>query len=48
MATVGLNVDFQLGSNGSPTTEVDISTKVKSVDFSRVQDILDVTAFNGN
>lgn len=48
MATVGLNVDFQVGSNGTPTTEVDISTKVKSVDFSRVQDILDVTAFNGN
>ena len=48
MATVGLNLDFQIGSNGSPTTEVDISTKVKSVDFSRVQDVLDVTAFNGN
>lgn len=45
MATVSLNLDFQIGSNGTPTTEVDISTKVKSVDFPREQDLLDVTAF---
>lgn len=48
MASVGLNVDFQLGSNGTPTTEVDISTKTRKVDFPRDQDILDTTAFNGN
>jgi hypothetical protein len=48
MATVGLNVDFQLGSNGTPTVKVDISTKTRTVDFPREQDVLDVTAFNGN
>ena len=48
MATVGLNIDFQLGSNGTPTTEVDLSTKVRTADFSRTQDLPDVTAFNGN
>jgi hypothetical protein len=48
MATVGLNIDFQLGSNGTPTTEVDLSTKVKTADMTRNQDLPDVTAFNGN
>jgi hypothetical protein len=48
MATIGLNVDFQLGSNGSPTALVDLSSKVSSVDFQREQDLPDVTAFNGN
>lgn len=48
MATVGLNIDFQLGSNGTPSTLVDLSTKVKTADFSRTQDLPDVTAFNGN
>lgn len=48
MATVGLNIDFQLGSNGTPTTEVDLSTKVRTADMSRTQDLPDVTAFNGN
>lgn len=45
MATVGLNVNFTLGSNGSPTTPVDLSTKVSSIDFGREQDLPDVTAF---
>lgn len=48
MATVGLNIDFRLGSNGTPTVLIDLSTKVKSVDFGREQDLPDVTAFNGN
>lgn len=48
MATVGLNIDFQLGSNGTPTTEVDLSTKVRTADMTRNQDLPDVTAFNGN
>lgn len=48
MATVGLNIDFQVGSNGTPTVKVDLSTKVKTADFPREQDVPDVTAFNGN
>jgi hypothetical protein len=45
MATVGLSVDLQFGSNGSATTEVDRSTYVRSVDFPREQDVLDTTPF---
>ena len=45
MASVSLNLDWQIGSNGSATTEVDRSSYVKSVDFSRVQDVLDTTPF---
>jgi hypothetical protein len=48
VATVSLNVDFELGSNGTPSSLVDLSTKVSKVDFPREQDNLDVTAFNGN
>lgn len=46
MASVGLNIDWQIGSNGTPTTEVDRSSYVRSADFSRVQDVLDTTPFN--
>lgn len=45
MASVALNIDVQFGSNGTPTTEVDVSTKVKTFSFPREQDMLDVTAF---
>lgn len=45
MATVGLNINFQLGEAGAETTEVDLSTKVSSIDFGREQDLPDVTAF---
>jgi hypothetical protein len=45
MATVGLLIDWQIGSNGSATTEVDRSSYVKTIDFKRVQDILDTTPF---
>lgn len=45
MASVALACDFQFGSNGSATTEVDRSSYVRSVDYSRVQDILDATPF---
>lgn len=48
MATVGLSINFELGSNGTPTTLVDLSTKVRSIEFGREQDLPDVTAFNGN
>lgn len=48
MATIGLNINFELGSNGSPTSLVDLSDKVSSIDFGREQDLPDVTAFNGN
>lgn len=48
MATIGLNVDFRLGSNGTPSTPVDLSNKVSQVDFNREQDLPEVTAFNGN
>jgi hypothetical protein len=45
MATVALLIDVQFGSNGTPTTEVDRSTYVKTFSFPREQDMLDVTAF---
>lgn len=45
MASVALAVDFQFGSNGTATTEVDRSTYVKSIDFKRAQDVLDTTPF---
>lgn len=48
MATISLNNDFRLGSNGTPSTLVDLSTKVSQVEFNREQDLPDVTAFNGN
>lgn len=48
MASIGLKVQFELGSNGTPTVLVDLSNKVSQVDFSREQDLPDVTAFNGN
>lgn len=46
MATIGLNVHFQLDNTAG--TLQDLSVKVSSVDFSREQDLPDVTAFNGN
>lgn len=45
MASVGLSIDFQIGSNGTPTTEVDRSTYVRSVDFKRTMDVPDTTPF---
>lgn len=45
MASAALAIDWQIGSNGSATTEVDRSTYVKSVDFQRMFDILDATPF---
>src|SRR4051812_3097073 len=45
---VSLNVDFQFGSNGTPSTLVDNSAKTQNCDFPREQDMKDVTAFNGN
>lgn len=49
MATVGTQINFEIGSNGTPTTLVTtLSNKVSNVDFSRTQDLPDVTAFNGN
>lgn len=46
MATVGLNIDFQLDNTSG--TLVDLSVKTSSIDFGREQDLPEVTAFNGN
>ncbi len=45
MAKVATALDFQFGSNGTPTSKVDNSTKTKSVDFPREQDLQDVSEF---
>lgn len=49
MAIASLNINFEIGSNGSPTTLVtSLSNKTRSCDFSRTQDLPDATAFNGS
>lgn len=44
MATATFNGDFRFGSNGTPSSLVNNSSKTKSVDFPREQDTLDATA----
>ena len=49
MAQTSININFEIGSNGSPTTLVTtLSNKTKSCDFTRTQDLPDVTAFNNS
>jgi len=42
---VGTALDFRFGSNGSPTSQIDNSAKVASLDFNFEQDVPDVTPF---
>lgn len=42
---VGTGLNFTFGSNGSPSTPVDNSSKVASIDFNFDQDVPDVTPF---
>ncbi len=41
-------LDFRLGSNGTPTTLVDVSNKVSDIKTNRGADTPEVTAFNGS
>ncbi len=48
MAKVAVLIDFKFGSAGAETTQVDYSTKFKTVDFPREQDLQDVTPFGSS
>ena len=48
MPQIGELKDFRLGSNGTPTTLVDLSDEVETITPNYEQDVVDVTTFNGN
>lgn len=48
MATVAKLLDFRFGSNGTPSTLVDRSNDVSSLDFPREQDLPETTVFNNS
>jgi len=48
MPTVGKNLDFRLGSTGTPSTLVDLSNSVKSAGYDIERDLLEANTFNNN
>lgn len=45
---VATTIDWRFGSNGTPTVQIDNSTKFNSIDFPRTQDLKDITPFGAS